>query len=800
MRKKLAILAIIALVCTYCIRGDNMALEKAYLKWGDNLLLNDGKTYAIQDYAMPPPALSTVWGGDNVFVDGASHIDSKYQNRIITFTVLIRASTNVGLRTAIRALYAQAAKSSNTLVYRPPGCTASTDNLTFDILGPATIDVPVSPDGMWADSLVSRVVITLTAKPFARGAEVTLQNLCKNASFQQDTNGDGTPDYWNLVGTATLSRDTAYRKYGIRSLKIVGVAANDGAKSDTIAITASTDYAATFWTWVREGTMEVRVVGDNSGELASTTATAAGWNRGTLTFTTGAGDATVYIEFRQSGVTNLDGFVDGVYVGQHTTAPAGWCGYRGMINHTDNGAGDVGYWDVCGIPGDAPAQSVVRIEDTVNGVVRALRWSVKQGDLATLFQPQWEMEDIDTLGGGQSVESDGTASAGYHWRYTPVAAQWLEMRYLWIGAQQAGKGTQELQDTYEGTYYVYARVRVNGDHQFQIKARLFAPTWWANWDDIDAVTDLSMNEWGMVNLGAVDVPPIPVPPDEYIDWFALQFYVYTPAASGSLDIDYVLLVPVDSIGLVNFDGYAMYYRFSVSTIGDDPVSYIQQVTQPRAASLEGIRYAGYYPYLDPDTEARFIVRVERRHFLDYDNPDDRNFYKELFGANEIQQLGEGIKADTTCTPKTIWLYLKKVESPTDKMTLEIQGDTAGLPDDTPIANGTSAEVEMSDVDTNWEWFPFVFGTAPTLTADTQYHLVLVSPDQAAADSTNYIAWACDLSGHYPYGNSAWYDKDTTDWTAKSGRNYLFKADIGYNLLGDALTIYLEYRPRFLLVK
>ena len=798
-QRYIAIIAVLAMIAL--LAGDRtMALEKQYFLLGD-LDLNDGNTYAIQDSSMPPPPLRSVFGGDNIFRDGSSFIEKKYNNRVITLTVLIRADSHANLRTAIRALYEECVKDSNTLVYRPVGCTDTADNLTFDILGPATVDIPASPDGMWQGYMVSGAVISLTAKPFARGAEVQLQNQVKNASFQQDTNGDGVPDYWAAGGTATITRDTAHRKYGIRSAHLVGAADQDALTNNDVAeitVSATDTHAFTCWAYVREGTLKMAVKNASTfAIIESTSATPnGGWTRYSFTFTPGT--TLIYVDFLQDGATNVDAFIDGVYTGTHDTVPAGWCSYMELVNHTDNDAGDVGYFDVADVPGDVPAGCRFAFLPGTGDVGRRVILAVKEGDEALLFSHIWEAEDIVASLPAQCAEqNEATASGGKCVRFTPTAAdQDNELDFnLW-----SGWGTTELMKTYAGSYFIYARVMANASVvDFGIKVRTFVNASWSDWTD--EVTDLPMNQWGMVNLGRVDLPPGDVPEDWSVYDLRVDVNLRGITGNNTLDVDYIWLVPADGVGFTTFPGYPMSGSFywGVDTINDPPQALTGSSSFQRAVPLRQENYVGHYHYAKPNTRARFVVIWDRLSFRDNDNEDDRDFFKELFGATEVTWLGQGVKSTTTCAIKTIWLYMKKVASPTDNMTLYIYPDTGGLPDTSgsPITNGTSGAVAMSGVDTDWEWVAFTFATAPSLTADTQYHLVLKS-DQGAADATNYIAWACDLVGHYPSGNVAWYGGAA--WTAKPLRDYLFKADMEYlNVLGDTMRGAFRYRPNYLLV-
>jgi len=72
------------------------------------------------------------------------------------------------------------------------------------------------------------------------------------------------------------------------------------------------------------------------------------------------------------------------------------------------------------------------------------------------------------------------------------------------------------------------------------------------------------------------------------------------------------------------------------------------------------------------------------------------------------------------------------------LAVEIQGDAAGSPDGTPIANGTSQNVVVTSVtlDNFGLWLTFSFAVAPVVTGGTIYHVVLSGT--YTADGTNNI--------------------------------------------------------------
>jgi hypothetical protein len=81
-----------------------------------------------------------------------------------------------------------------------------------------------------------------------------------------------------------------------------------------------------------------------------------------------------------------------------------------------------------------------------------------------------------------------------------------------------------------------------------------------------------------------------------------------------------------------------------------------------------------------------------------------------------------------------------------------------------ITNGTSTTRLASDVTTGWTLIRFTWATPPTITASTQYHLVLTTADSAS--NTNYVEWGIDISTP-PYANGALALLQSASWGAAS---------------------------------
>lgn len=158
-------------------------------------------------------------------------------------------------------------------------------------------------------------------------------------------------------------------------------------------------------------------------------------------------------------------------------------------------------------------------------------------------------------------------------------------------------------------------------------------------------------------------------------------------------------------------------------------------------------------------------------------------------ASARTQISQGFKPNTSSTVTKVKLWLKKVGTPagTDTITLVIQTNSSGVPSGTAVTNGTSVAVDISDtLTTSYAWVTFTFTTNPSLTAGTQYHLVLQG---AFTIGVNYVQWGTDnFDVIYPDGTMAVYDGTT--WTAETLYDACFEVYITNGAKGnDGVAVY-----------
>jgi hypothetical protein len=134
------------------------------------------------------------------------------------------------------------------------------------------------------------------------------------------------------------------------------------------------------------------------------------------------------------------------------------------------------------------------------------------------------------------------------------------------------------------------------------------------------------------------------------------------------------------------------------------------------------------------------------------------------------EISQGFKCATSSTVTKVRLWLKKTGTPagTDTVTLEIQTDSSGVPSGVAVTDGTATAVDISDtLTTSYAWVTFTFASNPTLTAGTQYHLVLQGA--FTISNVNYVLWGVD---HYDvvYPDGLFSKNDGVIWT--NDENYI----------------------------
>lgn len=163
------------------------------------------------------------------------------------------------------------------------------------------------------------------------------------------------------------------------------------------------------------------------------------------------------------------------------------------------------------------------------------------------------------------------------------------------------------------------------------------------------------------------------------------------------------------------------------------------------------------------------------------------------------QIAQGFKLNVSSTVTKVKLWLKKTGTPggTDTVTLAIQSDSSGVPSGSAITNGTATSVDISDtITTSYSWVIFTFSTPPSLTAGTQYHLVLSGA--FTVNSSNYISWGIDnYDVIYPDGSMSVYD--ATTWTTEATFDACFEVYTVNGAKGDDCNGLFDFSSKSMLL-
>jgi hypothetical protein len=136
-----------------------------------------------------------------------------------------------------------------------------------------------------------------------------------------------------------------------------------------------------------------------------------------------------------------------------------------------------------------------------------------------------------------------------------------------------------------------------------------------------------------------------------------------------------------------------------------------------------------------------------------------------------ESLAQTFKAGLTGPLDRVELLLGALDSPPDAaLTVEVRDVSGGSPGTTVLA---SASVAPSAVSATDAWVPITFGTAPPVTAGTQYSIVVYS----SVDTSHSYFWAIDFPDPYPAGASFYQtvSPPNSTWTVPAlGGDQAFK--------------------------
>lgn len=109
------------------------------------------------------------------------------------------------------------------------------------------------------------------------------------------------------------------------------------------------------------------------------------------------------------------------------------------------------------------------------------------------------------------------------------------------------------------------------------------------------------------------------------------------------------------------------------------------------------------------------------------------------------------------------LWIKKIGTPTDNLTVEIYSDSSGSPDASPITNGISNSISGSSLDGSIMPVKFSWATPPSLTSGSTYWIVIRR--SGSNDAVNYYQVLDAAGDYYADGERKEYTASTGLWAA-----------------------------------
>jgi hypothetical protein len=156
--------------------------------------------------------------------------------------------------------------------------------------------------------------------------------------------------------------------------------------------------------------------------------------------------------------------------------------------------------------------------------------------------------------------------------------------------------------------------------------------------------------------------------------------------------------------------------------------------------------------------------------------------------NSTVRIAQGFQTTLAGPVEFIDVKLLKTGTPTGNYWFTIEADSGGVPSNTPLA--TSDKYKTSRLTTTANWVRIPFRTPFSVSAATQYHLVMYG--DYAVSASDFASWRMDGSaGAYANGSKALFDSDTATWTTNTDDDMIFKVYVTEN--DTALTIPAGYR-------
>lgn len=179
------------------------------------------------------------------------------------------------------------------------------------------------------------------------------------------------------------------------------------------------------------------------------------------------------------------------------------------------------------------------------------------------------------------------------------------------------------------------------------------------------------------------------------------------------------------------------------------------------------------------TTKNLMFHRAKDYFLDEDITAGEDASQGLRSAvdNSTVRIAQGFQVSTAGLMEFIDVKLLKTGTPTGNYWFTVEANNGGVPSNTPLA--TSDKYDVSRLTTTASVIRFPFRTPASLSAATQYHIVMYGDFTVSA--TNFANWRMDGSAAaYASGSKALFDSDTSTWTSDTDDDMWLKVYITRN--------------------
>lgn len=234
----------------------------------------------------------------------------------------------------------------------------------------------------------------------------------------------------------------------------------------------------------------------------------------------------------------------------------------------------------------------------------------------------------------------------------------------------------------------------------------------------------------------------------------------------------VMLVHADSIVMNDGEEISGWDRL-VASLALSGIGGLDSGTE-QASTLYEI-YAAYNR--TTVTKGLFLHRAKNYALHEYTTGEDATQGLRSAVDNSTVRISQGFQHPTAGPLEMIDVKLIKVGAPTGNFWFTLEANSGGVPSNTALA--TSDKYDASRLTTTATWVRIPFRDPYSISAATQYHLVMHGDYTISA--TNYVGWRMDgTAASYASGSKALYDSDGPSWTSDTDDDMLFKAYVSEN--------------------